>query len=651
MWWRESLNPAHGTRAGASVLAILLWANPLWAASATPVSFRFPVSVAISGAGDSLHRPFSQNSLVTGDFNGDRNVDFVVGLTGSGSVGSGLLLFLGRGDGSFQVPVQVVVPSTAFNLLAGDWNRDNKADLAFITLEGDGAPTLNILFGNGDGSFQSPVVLPLKIPSIGGFTSGFIPPIFSADVNRDGAPDLLVLGNVFLNDGHGAFRLGPSPIPGIIVQVADLNRDDNPDLLVYNNAITVWYGKPDGSFSPGPLTNLVYTPYTIGDLDLDGYIDFISSTPALNPTRPGSTVSVAFGSGNGGAGPAIALTAAGSPLAIADLNRDGFPDILSGNSILLGKGNREFYPSVPLVAPSLTCQIRPGSPCQSTALLAVADLNGDGLPDLIYAWSQLSGDLINTSYDLSIYVYINDSPGSGLLNTGVVAPTGTSPVATQSIVSAYGVGLAAVTETSVFGNDTLGGIRVHVGEQLAKLFYVSPSQINFALPPSVLPWYNFPSISIEHVGKQYVAEGLVVATTRVAPAFFSANGSDLALATAVRILPTGDRQNVPVFSCMGESCKPIPIDLSTGDVYLTLYGTGFSGFPTRDQFGMANRMDCGLPVTFSGSQGQFPGLDQLNLYLPPSSLPHGTVYLRCTFSYNDFGPVTVSTNVITLVVL
>ena len=71
----------------------------------------------------------------------------------------------------------------------------------------------------------------------------------------------------------------------------------------------------------------------------------------------------------------------------------------------------------------------------------------------------------------------------------------------------------------------------------------------------------------------------------------------------------------PIFIDQGGSVQEVPIDVSTGDVYLILFGTGFDVPP----FGAGVLIGTqSLTASYAGPQAQFPGVDQLNVLLPKS---------------------------------
>src|SRR5262249_8290897 len=102
----------------------------------------------------------------------------------------------------------------------------------------------------------------------------------------------------------------------------------------------------------------------------------------------------------------------------------------------------------------------------------------------------------------------------------------------------------------------------------------------------------------------------------------------------VRVLPNNTEIPVPVFSCSNGSCHTVPIDLSQGPVYLSLYGTGFrhrstnpNGVPLAGCQIQKHTPSAPCP----GPEGLLPGLDQLNLLLPQVS-GAGETDVVCSFS-------------------
>jgi len=118
--------------------------------SLTPAIFTpsLRVSGLISGAA---------SPIVTGDFNGDGFPD-VAAISYTPQTGPGnLYVALGKGDGTLNPAASYTLPPFMQGLVAADFDGDGRLDLAVIGGTQSGQ-TLSIYFGNGNGTFQAPVV-------------------------------------------------------------------------------------------------------------------------------------------------------------------------------------------------------------------------------------------------------------------------------------------------------------------------------------------------------------------------------------------------------------------------------------------------------------------------------------------------------------
>ena len=209
-------------------------------------------------------------------------------------------------------------------------------------------------------------------------------------------------------------------------------------------------------------------------------------------------------------------------------------------------------------------------------------------------------------------------------------------LAPESIVSAFGAGLADSTRAAA-GNQlpanlvgTVLKVRDNSGvERSSLLFFVSPNQINYQLPPntSIGP----AAVTIYKDGEKFFNCQIQVA--KVAPGFFTVNssGSGYPVGQALRYksaTANASPQSEPLVTFDGQ---PIPIDLggNSDQVFLVLYGTGF-----RHRSSLANvvaRIGGEIaPVQFVGAQGDFAGLDQVNIQIPRSLIGRGVVNLVVT---------------------
>jgi len=235
------------------------------------------------GNGDGTFRRFSlrtpgltaSGGLAAADLNHDGSVDVVVPVRTTG--GSGVHVSLGNGDGSFRedLPIYATMSSSHAGLVVVDFNKDGRLDVVTC-----GGGFIGVLPGNGDGTFPP---YGTTFPVASGTT---VRSIAVADLNRDGAPDVLasdsVAGtlNVFLGKGDGSlleakpFPCGPAPAD---VQVADLNLDGTPDIVTTNDngpgnpgTVAVLAGKGDGSFVPYVAFATGMGPHAVSIADLDG---------------------------------------------------------------------------------------------------------------------------------------------------------------------------------------------------------------------------------------------------------------------------------------------------------------------------------------------------------------------------------------------
>jgi uncharacterized protein (TIGR03437 family) len=574
--------------------------------------------------------------IAIADFNGDGKPDIAFGLN-SPTPFDGVVL--GNGDGTFR-PGATFPYQVDGSPFAADFNGDGKPDLVF-----SGSGTF-LLFGNGDGTFSTPIAI-AACASVSAV----------ADFNGDGKADLICGTTVFLSNGDGTFRTGAmvnSTPEATVVLTADFNNDGIPDVLLreVSGLLAVALGHGDGTFGAElTITSSLDTgelgagPVVTGDFNGDGKIDLVGDS------YRGFYIDMLPGNGDGTFGTAIETFTNGhsySFSAAADFNKDGKLDLVGGEVVLAGNGDGTFRFPVFYGAVTYACGAAGSSayvplPCgYQYVATAVADFNGDGLPDI--AAGTIPQGLSNATV-AAISVLLNDSPGDSFTVTGVSAATLTWPVGTGSLVSAFGVDLAPSAEAASVNPapTTLGGIRLHVrdrshtGDSLAPLLYVSPGQINYLLTSSdPYAW-----VAIELVGSPYVPKGISVPISPIAPGLFFLLGG-LAAASAVSVTPYA-QAFVPVTSCNGPICNSVPIDLSGAPVYLSLYGTGFAQASAAGSSCMIAGQT--LPLTYAGPEIQIAGLDQVNMLLPQSLAGTGATSVVCSLAYDGgIGGVTNAVN-------
>jgi len=323
--------------------------------------------------------------------------------------------------------------------LVGDMNGDGKPDLVVVNAcDGssncDGG-TVSVLFGNGDGTFQTAIA----------YDAGYLPNLLAvADVNGDGKPDLIV-GNqcasrggnsciaVLLGNGDGTFHTakiayGPANQPLVSLAAADVNRDGKPDLIVVNGCgnggtlcsndkqVGVLLGNGDGSFQTlvtygtGANAGLGTTSVTVADVNGDGSPDLLVTSNCgapvgCNPDGYPGVVSVLLGNGDGSFQAAVTYASgSGNPnaAAVGDLNGDDKLDLVVSNAceffIYCGGDNGQLHGVVGVLPGNGNGTFKDTASYDAggfgTASVTLGDVNGDGKLDVAIASNCASNDFL-----------------------------------------------------------------------------------------------------------------------------------------------------------------------------------------------------------------------------------------------------------------
>jgi FG-GAP-like repeat len=308
-------------------------------------TFQSPVAYPISFSPSAAGFP-----MATGDFNGDGKLDLVAGQS----------VLLGNGDGTFQPAISLptqYVPSDEDQFVAADFNGDGKLDL--VALE-QSAGDLLVMLGNGDGTFTAltPISVTEDCPALLCTADSLV----AADFNGDGELDLVVdydatspghsegLFAVYLGNGDGTFQtpvLTNAVASGGVVALsaiaaADFNGDGKQDVAsaisIYNPALmgepgyivalvgAVSLGEGNGTFNFNAngftLGANVYAPALTGDFNADGKLDVATG------------INIALGNGTG-----MFQT---PPIAVSSVTIDYVTEIIAAVGDFNGDGKLDF---------------------------------------------------------------------------------------------------------------------------------------------------------------------------------------------------------------------------------------------------------------------------------------------------------------------
>jgi len=445
-----------------ALLIMLLW---LWP---TPVLAETPRFDDVRPFGPSTNNNHPQ-AVAVGDMNGDGALDLVVGNFGTSyNIIPPNVVYLNDGTGHFYTgPTDCVNPHLALLIRCFGPSNDNVQSVAVGDINGDGALDLVagsaaqsvVYLNDGTGGFYTGAVNcnnpPLTSPTFRCFGSSATS-VAVGDVNGDGALDIIAPNAVYLNHGTGNFDVGTVCTNqytrcfgsnAASVAVGDVNDDGYLDIVAgYAGNLTnrivsnvVYLNDRTGSFYTGtvncndpPLISPTFscfgsnaTSVAVGDVDGDGALDIVtgngnfnnSTVPNIvylnNKNKPGSFYAETANCDNPDAtircfGPGSNTTLS---VAVGDVNGDGALDIVTGTSkqnvVYLNDRTGRFYAG-PITCVNPLLPIRCFGPSINyTQSVAVGDVNGDGVLDLVAA----------NRYGQS-FVYVNN--GASHFYTGAV---------------------------------------------------------------------------------------------------------------------------------------------------------------------------------------------------------------------------------------
>ncbi|MGD0619505.1 MAG: FG-GAP-like repeat-containing protein [Bryobacteraceae bacterium] len=593
-------------------------------------------SNGVAGSGQIYIVPQPPTGIAAGDISGDGLPDI--------AVANGVVSVLLRNpSAAFNAPVNYPLQSgsSAAAVAVADLTGNGPNDVVASSTTSAGGGTVDVLMNNGEGTLGTQYSY-----AIGGSAGGTLGQASSGLVVADfgnGKQDVaagfqgannapggvsVLLGN---GDGtlHTAVNYSVGAFSALDIVAGDFNGDGNLDIAVAAGAsgsnfsspgaVALLLGKGDGTFQNAALMQVgspAGTPVAIAaaDVNNDGNLDLVVSVfdPSFN-----NTIVVLLGNGNGTfsqLSPISIPGVSGDAVALADLNADGIPDLvvgaccgLSESVYLLGNGDGTFQ------SPQYF------SSGDAVVAMTVADWNLDG--NVGMAFAQQAGTVMAMESGLNPKV-------SGFLRV-VSAAAGVAALAPGELASAYGLGLATGQPVSEAppGSISVGGTTVTVKDSsgastMAPLFYVSPSQVNYQIPGTVALGAATVTVTAENGTSVYSPTTL----TLLAPAVFAMNSTNLVAATAVCVSSGGTDTNEYPYQVVNGAIVAKALNLSgCAKTVLQIYATGMDQATASGVTAAIG--GTAATVESAGPEGSWPGLDQIDVDIPASLAGRGRVPL------------------------
>jgi hypothetical protein len=315
------------------------------------------------------------------DITGDKHLDLVII---DGQTPANMWTVMGNGNGTFHAPTSLALTGGKLNdIVFDDFNGDNLLDFA-ASDTGSNNQTV-VYLAQKSGGYVASAPLTTAEGQYGPCNNA------SGDLNGDGKSEIVTSNCgynnliVYVNNGDGTFKQG--------VPYAAANNAS----FIYPQAVT------------------------IADVNGDGKKDIVSSNSGIYPNTGGSDITILMGIGDGTFDvPSVGYSTGGSPRTsaiVADFNGHGVLDVVIPDgkysfAYLPGLGDGSFRSAVDYFSPV------PDNSGGHAQTIATADLNGDGYPDLVV------GNCCDGTLGITVFLSTRDGsmqPGTNYGSSGSLA--------------------------------------------------------------------------------------------------------------------------------------------------------------------------------------------------------------------------------------